>query len=52
MRDGKLKHLSVPAERAELMQQASEDYKRVRELPNQWDLLTADEIIAPDPNED
>ena len=52
MHDGKLKHRSVPAERAELMQQAIENYKRVRELLHEWELLSADEIIAPQPNED
>ena len=52
MHDGKLKHRRVPAERAELMQQAIDNYKRVRELLHQWELLTADEIINPEPNQD
>lgn len=52
MHDGKLKHRSVPAERAELMQQAIDNYQRVRELLHQWELLTADEIINPEPNDD
>ena len=52
MQDGKLVHRRVPAERAELMQHAIDNYKRVRELLHEWELLTADEIIAPEPNED
>ncbi len=32
MRDGKLVHRRVPAERADLMQQAIDNSKRVREL--------------------
>jgi len=52
MQDGKLKHRSVPAERAELMQQAIDNYQRARELLHQWELLTANEIITPEPNED
>lgn len=52
MHDGKLVHRSVPAERAELMQHAIDNYKRVRELLHQWELLTADEIITPEPNAD
>jgi hypothetical protein len=51
MHDGKLVHRRVPAERAELMQQAIDNYKRVRELLHQWELLTADEIINPEPNQ-
>ena len=52
MHDGKLVHRSVPAERAELMQHAIDNYKRVRELLHKWELLSADEIITPEPNED
>jgi hypothetical protein len=52
MHDGKLKHRRVPAERAELMQQAIDNHKCVRELLHDWELLTADQIIAPEPNED
>jgi hypothetical protein len=52
MHDGKLKHRSVPAERADLMQHAIDNYKRVRELLHEWELKSADEIIAPEPNED
>jgi hypothetical protein len=40
------------AERADLMQHAIDNYKRVRELPHEWELQSADEIIAPEPNED
>jgi len=50
--DGKLKPRSAPAERAELMQQAIDNYQRVRELLHEWELLTADEIINPEPNDD
>ena len=52
MHDGKLKHRSVPAERAELMQHAIDNYKRARELLHEWELQSADEIIAPEPNDD
>jgi hypothetical protein len=52
MHDGKLVHRVVPPERAELMQHAIDNYKRVRELLHEWELLSADEIIAPEPNED
>ena len=52
MQDGKLKHRSVPADRAELIRQAIDNYQRVRELLRQWELLSAAEIIAPEPNED
>jgi hypothetical protein len=33
------------------MQHAIDNYKRVRELPHEWELQSADEIIAPEPNE-
>jgi hypothetical protein len=52
MHDGKLVHRSVPAERAELMQHAIDNYKRARELLHEWELQSANEIIAPEPNED
>ena len=52
MHEGKLKHRSVPAERAELMQHAIDNYKRARELLHEWELQSADEIIAPEPNDD
>jgi hypothetical protein len=52
MHDGKLVHRVVPPERAELMQHAIDNYKRVRELLHEWELQSADEIIAPEPNED
>ena len=52
MHDGKLVHRSVPAERAELMQHAIENYERVREPLHEWELLSADEMITPRPNED
>jgi hypothetical protein len=52
MQDGKLKHRSVPAERAELMREAIGNYQRVRELLHEWELLSASEIITPEPNQD
>jgi len=52
MHDGKLKHRSVPAERADLMRQAIDNHQRIRELLHEWELLSADEIIAPKANED
>jgi hypothetical protein len=51
MQDGKLKHRSVPADRAELMREAIDNYQRIRELLHQWELLTADEIINPEPKD-
>ena len=52
MHDGKLVHRSVPAERAELMQHAIENYERVGEPLHERELLSADEIITPRPDED
>ena len=34
------------------MQQAIGNYQRARELLHQWEQLTADEIINPEPNHD
>jgi len=52
MQAGKLVHRTVPAERAELMRHAIDNYQRVRELLHQWELLSANEIITPEPTQD
>lgn len=47
----KLVHTNIPAERVELMRRAIDNHRQAKELLHEWERLTAQEILHPEPDE-